>query len=724
MALELQTTMASRRDPWHSLALLGPLGLAAAGLVLGSAHRLSVECRQRVWMDRRSRQQPTVRVASLVPGRYGRLSAYGFPPFCPAGGAPAILSGPFLALVVWHRRRRGHSVAPNGLVGDQDAADRGQSENMWRSLADQNPMPVLCARGVEVVGANRAAADALGVDRSALMNGHLFDLIAPDDPRAFEISLAAGGQTGPSRHSFPGRLLVGPARDRPVEFEVTVAGGEREALRYVSWWRATPADDWERLLQALAPAVPYPLVFCDAEGNILWSNDAASQRTGYPPSRFRGRSPLPAVEPADWRRARVALGQARRGRIAQVQVRIRSADGELLEADFSAVPVRAGGTIRGVLFAAAELTPQGGASERADAHRDHVLSHLGTSLAHRLRNDLQALLGVLAEREKGGAGDPTLVGVQRLVGDAVEDLRRFVTISRAGALNAREADLIAAVESWFSRARLSLPRPVRATFRYDVTDARSHLDVTQLTLALDVALTAAMAAIGGIGGAIELAIEEGQAPSTLRITLSDTGTTPDRQVAVTGGGRIAASRETALAVADLVARRHRGRAGSNERAGIGGRLWIELPRAPARDAAAPAPAVSFRRGAVLVADDEEMVRSSLAAAVRAAGLEAVEASNGREALELVLESPGRFALVVLDLVMPVMDGREALGRIRDVSPALPVVVCTGYDPAGDGELARADLLIKPFSIEEFLTKIGEMLSRPVGHPAQGDTIKQ
>jgi CheY-like chemotaxis protein len=58
--------------------------------------------------------------------------------------------------------------------------------------------------------------------------------------------------------------------------------------------------------------------------------------------------------------------------------------------------------------------------------------------------------------------------------------------------------------------------------------------------------------------------------------------------------------------------------------------------------------------------------------------------------------------------MPVMDGREALRRLRAGAPGVPVVICTGYDPAGDDVLAAAGLLIKPFSLDEFLAKVSEM----------------
>ena len=103
--------------------------------------------------------------------------------------------------------------------------------------------------------------------------------------------------------------------------------------------------------------------------------------------------------------------------------------------------------------------------------------------------------------------------------------------------------------------------------------------------------------------------------------------------------------------------------------------------------------------------DEEMVRMSLATALRKAGIEVVEAKNGLEVVERVLAAPDRFALAVLDLVMPVMDGREALRRLRKCAPTLPVVICTGCNPSGDEALMAAAVLIKPLAVAELLDKV-------------------
>lgn len=115
---------------------------------------------------------------------------------------------------------------------------------------------------------------------------------------------------------------------------------------------------------------------------------------------------------------------------------------------------------------------------------------------------------------------------------------------------------------------------------------------------------------------------------------------------------------------------------------------------------------------------------SLATVLRSAGLEVVEAKIGLEVVETVLAASDRFALVVLDLVMPVTDGREALRRLRECAPTFPVVICTGYDPSGDEVLTAAAVLIKPLTIAELLDRAAEFTRQQPADGGNGGNLTQ
>ncbi|HEX9113394.1 MAG TPA: sigma-54 dependent transcriptional regulator [Nitrospirota bacterium] len=100
---------------------------------------------------------------------------------------------------------------------------------------------------------------------------------------------------------------------------------------------------------------------------------------------------------------------------------------------------------------------------------------------------------------------------------------------------------------------------------------------------------------------------------------------------------------------------------------------------------------------ILIVDDEESVRKSLADVMRDEGYEVVTAGSAREGLDLVNEV--QPALVLLDIAMPEMDGIETLRRIREMRPDLPVVMVTGHGTIETAvkttKMGAYDFLVKP-----------------------------
>ena len=79
-----------------------------------------------------------------------------------------------------------------------------------------------------------------------------------------------------------------------------------------------------------------------------------------------------------------------------------------------------------------------------------------------------------------------------------------------------------------------------------------------------------------------------------------------------------------------------------------------------------------------IVDEEPMLRTLSSRMVGTFGYEAVEAYDGASAVERFRESPGDFACVLLDVVMPGMSGVEALSHLLVLDPDVRVVLCTGY----------------------------------------------
>ncbi len=665
-------------------------------------------------------------VGTMVPSRW---VARGFGPLL-LGGAlllTVLAAGGVVAVAGWKRKDAAEKAAMRDAERWRELAERRQREGRWRGLADHSPSPLVCLLGTQVVAANQPAIEMLGGgDRDRVIGMDLLSFVDEGERGRFADFLAGRQAMRNSREALAVHLMTRDERRLHVELGAVAVRELDETLLYLSWQEVDNRRAAEALLETIAGAAPLALLFTDADGLLKWANAAFFTRTGHDPARFHGKVLLPVVEPTHRRVVLAGLARARRRRRSQGQVRIRCAGGEVFGADFQSFPVLADGETIGALFVASEV---GGAAAAAPdfptAARDRALSLLGTSLAHRLSNNFQALLGVLDEFKDGVPAEHSVELAQRLVAGAVEDLRRFVAISRSGTGARRPVRLGPLVNQWVGSATPGLPAAVRLTVRLEAPDDRAVADAAQLTLWLDVALAAALSAMEMGEGAVEVGLAQGHLKGTVRLTVSDTGlAVPEPPSGTDVGREHFSSRRTAQALAELIATRHGGRSGSHARTGIGGKLWIELPCASAPGVAEEAGRPARRPGAVLLADDEEMVRTTLATALREAGHEVVEANNGREAVEKVLADPSRFALVVLDIVMPVMDGREALRRLREKAPGVPVAMCTGYDPSGDDTLAAAGLLIKPFSIEEFLAKVSELLGEGPADPPGGGRITQ
>jgi PAS domain S-box-containing protein len=128
-------------------------------------------------------------------------------------------------------------------------------------------------------------------------------------------------------------------------------------------------------------------------------------------------------------------------------------------------------------------------------------------------------------------------------------------------------------------------------------------------------------------------------------------------------------------------------------------------------------ATSFRKAMVLLVDDDKDVRAAMAGMLRYAGHDVIEAQNGQEALDRLGRDGDRIDLLIVDFVMPGMNGIEVARRGRLSRPGLPILFVTGFANAA-ALVAKTNLdliLRKPFRTTELVAKIEEALWRaPAG----------
>ena len=132
---------------------------------------------------------------------------------------------------------------------------------------------------------------------------------------------------------------------------------------------------------------------------------------------------------------------------------------------------------------------------------------------------------------------------------------------------------------------------------------------------------------------------------------------------------------------------------------------------------------------ILFAEDDESVRKMAVALLQHGGYNVITAVDGDDAVQKFKQHQGKIKLLLLDLIMPKMNGNEAYERIKEMAPAMPVIFASGYAP----EIARqkrrivgnVTFISKPYLPSTFLRKIRELLDAPPVETAPvGETISE
>ena len=153
-----------------------------------------------------------------------------------------------------------------------------------------------------------------------------------------------------------------------------------------------------------------------------------------------------------------------------------------------------------------------------------------------------------------------------------------------------------------------------------------------------------------------------------------------------------------------------GKAAARRTGGAPGEMFGTFPQRLNPGVAAERGPAPDTRETILLVEDEPAVRQLFMLALTRAGYHVYEARNGQEALQMFDQHGESIDLLLTDLRMPYMGGAELAQNLRARRKTLKLICISGY-PTENQEELNADFLAKPFSRDDLLAKVREVLDR-------------
>lgn len=565
-------------------------------------------------------------------------------------------------------------------------------------------------------------------------------------------------------------------RDKSAEMHAALVRGETEGYRFekqyvrkddsVCWadtavsairgtdrhYRATvgvisdithrkKSDEARVRLEAAIEQSDEAVVITDADGVIQHVNPATERITGFNRSEIVGNTHRIFKSGEHDRTFYEQLWTTiKGGRVWSGRIINRKKDGTLCQGDATISPVRdASGNIINFVSVTRDVTEHLELSRQLfQAQKMEAIGTLAGGVAHDFNNILQVMLGyselLLGEEDLSGKHRSDLHKIYDSAKRGADLVQRLLTFSRKTEIRPQPLNLNRRIADLRKMLERTIPKMIDIKLHLGDTLPTINADPTQIDQVLmNLAVNARDAMPEGGKLIIETAginldqdyvrvhVDAKPGPHVL-LTVADNGSGIEKDTLDHIFEPFYTTKEVGegtglgLAMVHGIVKQHGGHIKCYSEPGDGTTFKIYLPALVAeedREQTTVGPMPAGGSETILLVDDEDFIRDLGSRILTKAGYRVVTASNGEEALAVYRNRGDQISLVILDLIMPVMGGKQCLDSLLAIDPSIKIVIASGFSadgPTRETLVAGAKGFIdKPYNLRKALEVIRNVL---------------
>ncbi len=647
------------------------------------------------------------------------------------------------------------------VVARDDITERRRTEEALRQSMNRTQLILdsavdgiltIDAKGI-IESVNPAAERMFGYAASELVGRNVGVLMPSPDRERHDGYLERYQETGRKKVIGVGREVEGRRRDGttfPLDLAVSEVfiGGERTFMGTLR--DVTERKEIEEALrhqrdfaESLVETAQVIVLVLDTDARIVRFNRYFEEISGFSLEEVRGEDWFKTFLPMrDHERIRQAFARALNSMptVGNINPIVTKTGVERQIEWYSKTLRDADGEITGVLATGHDITERLDLEEQfRQAQKLEAVGRLAGGVAHDFNTLLGSILGygdILLDRL--GAGDPLRRPVKQIRRGAERGAgltRQLLAFSRRQVLKPEVLDLRSVLAEMDDMLRRLIGADYELEHRHDLELGPVKVDAGQIQQVIMNLVVNACDAMAG-GGRIVIAAENVDVDEThadraavlapgryVRIRVSDTGCGMDEQTRKQVFEPFFTTKEqgkgTGLGLSTVygIVRQSGGGVAVDSQPDEGSTFKVYLLRSEEQVAAAAAEAVADappERGSetVLLVEDDEMFLDLLSEVLEGSGYNVLAASDPAQAMELSGRHPGTVDLLISDMVMPGMSGKDLAGRLAPQRPDMKVLLMSGYsDEALEerGVSSESGFIQKPFSTRELVREVRRSL---------------